>query len=133
VTGLVGSIGETITGVGGGTSAVTAVVVILGSGVASGILDNISFTATMIPVIQDLAKAEEPSEAEAARSGRSLALGAGFCGNLTLIGASANVVAADMSERAGRKISLVKRMVNGFPVTLAPLALATACVVSRYF
>ena len=63
MTGLVGSIGETITGVGG-TSAVTAVVVILGSGVASGILDNISFTATMIPVIQDLAKAGEPSEAE---------------------------------------------------------------------
>ena len=64
MTGLVGSIGETIAGGGGGTSAVTAVMVILGSGVASGILDNISFTATMIPVIQDLAKAEEPSEAE---------------------------------------------------------------------
>jgi Na+/H+ antiporter NhaD/arsenite permease-like protein len=88
----------------------------------------------MIPVIQDLAKAEEPSEAEV----RALWAVAGprggdFCGNLTLIGASANVVAAYMSEWAGRKISLVKRMLNGFPVTLAPLALATACVVSRYF
>src|SRR5918997_885760 len=58
VTGFVGSIAEALTGVGGGTSATTAIVVIWGSGIASGIVDNIPFTATMIPVIRDLAEAE---------------------------------------------------------------------------
>ncbi len=119
VTGLVGSIGETITGVGGGTSAVTAVVVILGSGVASGILDNISSTATMIPVIQDLAKAEEPSEAEV----RALWAVAGPRRGLRRQPDPYRRLGKRRRrrhERAGRKISLVKRMLNGFPVTLAP-------------
>src|ERR687894_373712 len=63
----------------------------------------------------------------------SLALGADFGGNLTLIGASANVVVAGMSERAGQKISFVKFMLYGIPVTLASLALATVYIVLRYF
>ncbi len=133
VTGFVGSIAEALTGVGGGASATTAVVVILGSGIASGIVDNIPFTATMIPVIQDLARAEGLSEAEVRPLWWSLALGADFGGNLTLIGASANVVVAGMSERAGQKISFVKFMLYGVPVTLVSLALATVYVVLRYF
>lgn len=100
VTGFVGAIAGLLTGGGSADSATTAVVVLLGSGIASGIVDNIPFTATMIPVIRDLAEAERLSEAQT----RPLwwALGAGFGGNLTLIGASANVVVAGMSERAGR-------------------------------
>jgi Na+/H+ antiporter NhaD/arsenite permease-like protein len=133
VTGFVGSIAEALTGVGGGDSVTTAIVVIWGSGIASGIVDNIPFTATMIPVIQDLAEAEGLSEAQVRPLWWSLALGADFGGNLTLIGASANVVVAGMSERAGQKISFLKFMLYGIPVTLASLALATAYVVVRYY
>ncbi len=133
VTGFVGSIAEALTGVGGGSSATTAIVVIWGSGIASGIVDNIPFTATMIPVIQDLAEAEGLSEAQVRPLWWSLALGADFGGNLTLIGASANVVVAGMSERAGQRISFVKFMLYGIPVTLASLALATIYVVVRYY
>src|SRR5918993_424009 len=50
VTGFVGSIASALTNVAGGASALTAIVVIWGSGIASGIVDNIPFTATMIPV-----------------------------------------------------------------------------------
>jgi Na+/H+ antiporter NhaD/arsenite permease-like protein len=133
VTGFVGSIAEALTGVAAGDSVTTAVVVIWGSGIASGIVDNIPFTATMIPVIQDLAEAEGLSEAQVRPLWWSLALGADFGGNLTLIGASANVVVAGMSERAGQRISFVKFMLYGIPVTLASLALATAYVVLRYY
>src|SRR5918993_723395 len=49
-TGFVGSIASALTNVAGGASALTAIVVIWGSGIASGIVDNIPFTATMIPV-----------------------------------------------------------------------------------
>jgi Na+/H+ antiporter NhaD/arsenite permease-like protein len=133
VTGFIGGIAELLTNVAGGTSAATAIIVIWGSGIASGIVDNIPFTATMIPVIQDLAKAENLSEAETQPLWWALALGADFGGNLTLIGASANVVVAGMSERAGEKISFLKFMAYGIPVTLVSLAIATAYVVVRYY
>ena len=133
VTGFVGSIAEALTGVGGGGSVTTAIVVIWGSGLASGIVDNIPFTATMIPVLQDLAEAENLSESQAESLWWSLALGADFGGNLTLIGASANVVVAGMSERAGQRISFLKFMLYGIPVTLASLAVATVYVLVRYY
>ena len=133
VTGFIGGIAELLTNVAGGASAATAIIVILGSGIASGIVDNIPFTATMIPVIQDLARAENLSEAETQPLWWALALGADFGGNLTLIGASANVVVAGMSERAGEKISFLKFMVYGIPVTLISLAIATVYVVVRYY
>ncbi len=132
-TGFVGSIATALTNVAGGASALTAIVVIWGSGIASGIVDNIPFTATMIPVIQDLAEAEGLSEEEVRPLWWSLALGADFGGNLTLIGASANVVVAGMSERAGQRISFLKFMLYGIPVTLVSLAIATVYVVVRYY
>ena len=132
-TGFVGSIATALTNVAGGTSALTAIVVIWGSGIASGIVDNIPFTATMIPVIQDLAQAEGLSEEEVRPLWWSLALGADFGGNLTLIGASANVVVAGMSERAGQRIPFIKFMLYGIPVTLVSLVIATAYVLVRYY
>jgi Na+/H+ antiporter NhaD/arsenite permease-like protein len=132
-TGFVGSIASALTNIAGGTSALTAIVVIWGSGIASGVVDNIPFTATMIPVIQDLAKAEGLSEEEVRPLWWSLALGADFGGNLTLIGASANVVVAGMSERAGQKISFIKFMLYGIPVTLVSLTIATVYVLMRYY
>jgi Na+/H+ antiporter NhaD/arsenite permease-like protein len=133
VTGFVGGIASALTNVAGGASALTAIVVIWGSGIASGIVDNIPFTATMIPVIQDLAKAEGLSDEEVRPLWWSLALGADFGGNLTLIGASANVVVAGMSERAGQKISFVRFMLYGIPVTLVSLVVATVYVLVRYY
>ena len=133
VTGFVGGIAQLLTGVGDASSALTAVVVIVGSGLASGVVDNIPFTATMIPVIQELAQTENLSESQTRTLWWSLALGADFGGNLTLIGASANVVVAGMSERAGQKISFLKFMLYGIPVTLASLLLATVYVVVRYY
>jgi Na+/H+ antiporter NhaD/arsenite permease-like protein len=132
VTGFVGRIAELLTGFSE-SQALTAVIVMWGSAVASGIVDNIPFTATMIPVIRDLAQAEGLSEAEVRPLWWALALGADFGGNATLIGASANVVVAGMSERAGNKISFLKFMLYGIPVTLISLAVATPYVLLRYY
>src|ERR687894_1308742 len=133
VTGFIGGIAELLTNVAGGASAATAIIVIWGRGIASGVVDNIPFTATMIPVIQDMAKAENLSESEVQPLWWALALGADFGGNLTLIGASANVVVAGMSERAGEKISFLRFMAYGIPVTLLALAIATVYVVLLYY
>ena len=131
-TGFVGRIAEVLTGASD-SLAVTAMLVMWGSAIASGIVDNIPFTATMIPVIQELAGAEGLSEAEVRPLWWALAIGADFGGNLTLIGASANVVVAGMSERAGRKISFVQFMLYGIPVTLLSLLVATPYVLFRYY
>ena len=131
-TGVVGGIARLLTTFDA-TSALTAVVVLWGSGIASGVIDNIPFTATMIPVIQELGRSEGLTEAQIRPLWWSLALGADFGGNATLIAASANVVVAGMSERAGQKISFVKFLVYGIPVTLISLVIATAYVLLRYY
>lgn len=133
VTGFVGRVAELLTGVSDGASVVTALVVMWGSAFASGVIDNIPFTATMIPVIQELAQAENLSRDQLRPLWWSLAIGADFGGNATLIGASANVVVAGMSERAGQRISFLKFMAYGIPVTLISLAVATPYVALRYY
>ncbi len=131
-TGFVGRIADLLTAFDG-ASALTAVVIMWGSAVASGIVDNIPFTATMIPVIQEFAQARGLSEAEVRPLWWALALGADFGGNATLIGASANVVVAGMSEQAGKKIPFLQFMVYGIPVTILSLAVATFYVFLRYY
>jgi Na+/H+ antiporter NhaD/arsenite permease-like protein len=131
-TGVVGRIAELLTAFDG-SSAIMAVVVIWGSAIASGLIDNIPFTATMIPVIQELTQAQGLSETQIRPLWWALALGADFGGNATLIGASANVVVAGMSERAGKKISFLQFMAYGIPVTVLSLAAATLYVLLRYY
>jgi Na+/H+ antiporter NhaD/arsenite permease-like protein len=96
------------------------------SGIASGIVDNIPFTATMIPVVEQLGGHHDPAYWWA------LALGACFGGNATLIAAAANVAAAGMSARAGRPIAFMQFLKAGIPVTIGSLLLATAYVAVRY-
>jgi len=131
-TGFVGRIAELLTGATESPS-LTAVIVLWGSALASGIVDNIPFTATMIPVIQELAQAEGLPETEVRPLWWALAIGADFGGNLTLIGASANVVVAGMSEKAGKKIPFLKFLAYGAPITLISLAFATPYVLLRYY
>jgi Na+/H+ antiporter NhaD/arsenite permease-like protein len=97
------------------------------SGIASGVVDNIPFTATMIPVVEQLRGANGDDAYWWA-----LALGACFGGNATIIAAAANVAAAGMAERAGRPIGFVTFLKTGIPVTLISLVLATAYVALRY-
>ena len=63
----------------------------------------------------------------------SLAFGACLGGNGTLIGASANVVTAGMSEEAGYPISFNEFFKAGFPVMLLSVAITTAYIVMVYW
>jgi Na+/H+ antiporter NhaD/arsenite permease-like protein len=96
----------------------------------SAVVDNIPFTTAMVPVVQEL-------QQEAGATGDdaywwSLALGACFGGNATLIAAAANVAAAGMAERAGTPISFVTFLKVGVPATIVSLLLATAYIAIRY-
>ena len=69
----------------------------------SAVIDNIPFTATMLPVVAYLT--EIIPGADGGILWWALALGACLGGNGTMIGASANLVTAGMAERAGYPIS----------------------------
>jgi Na+/H+ antiporter NhaD/arsenite permease-like protein len=97
------------------------------SAIGSGIVDNIPFTATMIPVVEQL----EGGAGDDAYWW-ALALGACFGGNLTLIAAAANVAAAGLAERSGRPIGFVQFLKVGVPVTLLSMVIATAYIALRY-
>ena len=98
------------------------------SAFASGVVDNIPFTATMIPVVEQLQGGDSGDNAY----WWSLALGACFGGNATLIAAAANVAAAGMAERSGRPIGFLVFLRVGIPVTVLSMILATGYIALRY-
>ena len=111
-----------------GNQAVTTLGLLWLSGIASGIVDNIPYTATMIPVVESLGAdglVIEPLW-------WALALGACLGGNLTIIGASANVVVANMAARAGQKITFRAFLPYGALVTFESLVIATIYMWVRY-
>jgi Na+/H+ antiporter NhaD/arsenite permease-like protein len=109
--------------------AATAMVVMWGSGFASGIVDNIPFTATMVPVIEELAHARGYDAETVEPLWWSLSLGACLGGNFTLIGASANLVVAGLAEREGMTgFNFWRFMLWGFPLTLVALAISSVYV-----
>jgi Na+/H+ antiporter NhaD/arsenite permease-like protein len=94
----------------------------------SGLVDNIPFTATMIPVVEELQTGNGGDDAY----WWALAIGACFGGNATLIAAAANVAAAGMSARAGRPIGFITFLKAGVPATMLSMILATAYIAVRY-
>ncbi len=97
------------------------------SAIGSGLVDNIPFTAAMIPVVEQLA-GDSGDDAY----WWSLALGACFGGNATLVAAAANVAAAGMAARAGKAIGFVEFLRIGLPVTFVSMLIATAYITVRY-
>lgn len=111
----------------GGDLARTSMLLIWFSALSSGIVDNIPYTATMIPVVESLGQAMPVTPLW-----WSLALGACLGGNLTLVGASANVVVASMAERSGHPIRFGHFLRYGLVTTLVSLVLASLYVWLRY-
>jgi Na+/H+ antiporter NhaD/arsenite permease-like protein len=125
-----GAIGEIADGVGaltGGNRTAELLGITWISAIASGVVDNIPFTATMIPVVEQL-----QGGAGDDAYWWALALGACFGGNFTLVAAAANVAAAGMAERSGRPILFIEFLKVGVPATLVSLVLATGYILLRY-
>jgi Na+/H+ antiporter NhaD/arsenite permease-like protein len=105
---------------------VIVLTVLWGSGMVSGFLDNIPFTITMIPVIQHMLQSNPiPNNI----LWWALALGACLGGNLTYIGASANIVAVGISKRHQNEITFVDFLKTSVAVTMISLSLASIYLV----
>ncbi len=105
-----------------GDPALAAVVVLWVSAVMSAVVDNIPFTIAMLPVISGLGA----QGMRIAPLWWALALGVGFGGNATPIGATANVVAISISERTNHRITVADWLKSG--TWLALLATSVASV-----
>ncbi len=107
-TGLIQIIAEWVKDLSGGNLTAAIVLVLWVSAIASAFIDNIPFTATMLPIIAFLN--QTIPGAESGVLWWSLALGACLGGNGTMIGASANVVTVGLVEKAGYHISFLGYM-----------------------
>jgi len=98
------------------------------SALASAIVDNIPYTATAIPVVQQLAD----TGLEAEPMWWALALGACLGGDLTIVGASATIVVANLAARDGHPIAFMQFFRYGLGVVLASLLISTVYLWVRY-
>lgn len=102
-----------------------ASVILWVSGLLSGVIDNVPFIATTIPILQDL---NGPVYLWWA-----LSLGACLGGNMTLVGASANVVVAGLAKEHGCETLTFKQYLKvGLPLTLMALTFSQLYILIRY-
>ena len=127
-TGAIGEVADGIATVTDGNRTAELLGIAWVSVIGSGLVDNIPFTATMIPVVEQLQAGNGGDDAY----WWALAIGACFGGNATLIAAAANVAAAGMASRAGRPIGFMTFLKAGVPATLVSMFLATAYIAVRY-
>ena len=106
-----------------GDNPYVAVLLILWTaGIISGFLDNIPFTITMIPIVQIML---ENNPIPNNILWWALALGACLGGNITIIGASANIVSVGISKKYGVNISFIEFMKTGMIISFISLTLAS--------
>jgi len=89
--------------------------------IASAVVDNILFTIALIPVIHQL----ESLGIQTAPLWWALALGAGFGGNGTPIGATANVITVALSAKTRTPITMRIWLRSGLPVMLVTCVIAS--------
>jgi Na+/H+ antiporter NhaD/arsenite permease-like protein len=116
----------------GGSLPATGYAVLWASAFLSAIVDNIPFVATMIPLIKNMAPAFGGAE-NIAPLWWCLSLGACLGGNGTLIGASANLTVAGISERNGVPFRFLTYTLYAAPMTVVSIAICNVYVWWRYF
>ena len=131
-TGVVDQLARAATEATGGDALLTVMLILGASAPVSGIIDNIPYVATMTPIVSELAAGLQ-GQAHQEALWWALALGADFGGNLTAVGASANVVMLGIARRADNPISFWEFTRKGAVVTVMSIALSAIYLWLRYF
>ncbi|XP_076004767.1 P protein [Genypterus blacodes] len=111
--------------------AIAIILVMWVSALASSLIDNIPFTATMIPVLINLSQ-DPDVNLPIKPLIFSLAMGACLGGNGTLIGASANVVCAGIAEQHGYGFSFMEFFRLGFPMMIMTCMIAMCYLLATH-
>jgi Na+/H+ antiporter NhaD/arsenite permease-like protein len=127
--GVIDALADAVSALTGGALAATSMLLLWVSAIASAVIDNIPYAATMTPLVDAL-------NTEHGHAGDvlwwALAIGTDYGGNATAIGASANVVLLAMAQREGHHITFGQYLRYGVPITLGTMLVATAYVWLRY-
>ena len=131
-TGVIDQLARAATEITGGNALLTVMLILGVSAPVSGIIDNIPYVATMTPIVSELA-ANMPNLAHPDVLWWALALGADFGGNLTAVGASANVVMLGIARRSNHPISFWEFTRKGAVITAVSIAISAIYLWLRYF
>ncbi len=113
-----------------GSQAATSMIILWASGIISGIIDNIPYTATMAPMLVEIEKTMGVEYTFPLWW--ALSLGACLGGNMTIIGAAANVIVSENANKEGYPISFMRFLKYGVVVVAISLILSTLYVYFRY-
>ncbi|MDQ7012100.1 MAG: ArsB/NhaD family transporter, partial [Mariprofundaceae bacterium] len=130
-TGAIAWLAEKTLQMTGGDFNATAGAILWISAIASALIDNIPFVATMIPLIHNMAPTFGGEEA-LIPLWWALALGACLGGNGSLIGASANLIVAGFAQRAGHPIGFIQFTKHAFGLMLVSIVISHLYLYFRY-
>ncbi len=126
--GVINSLAELLIKLTHGNTTYTMCIILWISAIISSFLDNIPFVATLIPLILTM----QSQGMNVMPLWWATSLGACLGGNGTLIGASANIVLANIGEKHGYDISFKTYFKLGFPVMLLTIFISTIYLLVRY-
>ncbi|SRX93928.1 putative arsenic-transport integral membrane protein ArsA [Mycobacterium tuberculosis H37Rv] [Mycobacterium shimoidei] len=130
-TGVIGQLANLATHATGGDALVTTMLILVVSFIASGVINNVPYAAAMTPVVAELVSSIQP-HLNSAVLWWALALGTDLGGNLTAVGASANVIVIGIAQRAGHPISFWEFTRKGAVVTGMSLVVSAGYLWLRY-
>lgn len=113
-----------------GSQTAASILILWASGIISGVIDNIPYTATMAPMLTVIEKTM--GHDYTLPLWWCLSLGACLGGNMTIIGAAANVIVSENSAKEGHPIAFMRFLGYGVFVVIVSLLLCTAYVKIKY-
>lgn len=116
----------------GGSLESATMLILWGSGILSGVIDNIPYTATMAPLIAQVQNTIPYMGEGHHPLWWALSLGACLGGNLTIIGAAANVLVSETAATKGHPISFMRFLKYGALTTFISLFLSSLYLYFRY-
>jgi Na+/H+ antiporter NhaD/arsenite permease-like protein len=128
--GLISMIAAGISSVVGDNLRTGVLVLVWSAALLSGVIANIPFTAAMLPVVGFLTRTVPGAANNVLYYG--LSIGSAMGGNSSLIGASANLVTAGISERAGYKITYVEFVKIGLPAMILTVGVGVLWLFIRF-
>ena len=118
--GVIAAIAELFVKLGGGSVLLTYIIIVAASVAISAFIDNIPYVATMLPVV--LAISEQMGLATPYLFAFGLLIGATLGGNITPVGASANIAGIGILQKEGYKVSTGDFIRIGIPFTFIAAA-----------
>ncbi len=131
-TGVISQLAHLASHATGGNAWLTTLLILGVSFLFSGFVNNVPYAATMTPIVAEFASAGHTPNNHGVLWW-ALILGTVLGGNLTAVGASANIVVMGIAERVGNPVSFWEFTRKGAVVTAVSLAISVGYLWVRYF